>query len=182
MMSALKQERLAASAVLPVPRARFTGDRTAFVENIRQALYASKICSYAQGFQLLRAADEEYQWELQFGTIASLWRAGCIIRAQFLAKIKEAYEQDPALPNLLLDPYFSRGHRHEPSPAGARSSPTAVELGIPVPAFSQRAGLLRQLPVGGPAGEPSAGPARLLRGAHLPADGPGRDVFHTEWE
>ena len=135
MMSALKAERVAASKVLRGPDARFEGDPAAFVEMIRQALYASKICSYAQGFQLLRAADEEYGWRLPLGTIASLWRAGCIIRAQFLSKIQEAYHRNPALTNLLLDPYFA-GAIHRTSTAWRKVVATAVEVGVPVPAFS----------------------------------------------
>ncbi len=135
MMSALKAERVAASKVLRGPDVRFEGDPASFVEMIRQALYASKICSYAQGFQLLRAADEEYGWRLPFGTIASLWRAGCIIRAQFLSKIQEAYQRNPALPNLLLDPYFA-GAIHRTSPAWRKVVATAVSVGVPVPAFS----------------------------------------------
>jgi 6-phosphogluconate dehydrogenase len=106
-LSAIKQERLAAAGVLGGPKPAWSGDQSAFIEMIRKALFASKICSYAQGFQLLRAADREHRWDLPFGTIASLWRAGCIIRAQFLGKIKEAYGRNAALANLLMDPYFA---------------------------------------------------------------------------
>ena len=82
------------------------GDKKAFIESVRKALYMSKICSYAQGFAQMRAASEEYNWDLQYGDIAMIFRGGCIIRAQFLQKIKDAYDRDPALKNLLLDPYF----------------------------------------------------------------------------
>jgi 6-phosphogluconate dehydrogenase len=106
-LSAIKKERVAAADVLAGPKPAWSGDSTALVEMIRRALFSSKICSYAQGFQLLRAADEEHGWGLDFGTISSVWRAGCIIRAQFLGKIKEAYARNPALANLVLDPYFA---------------------------------------------------------------------------
>ena len=133
-ISAVKQERVAASKVITGPSHSFQGDRQAFVESIRRALFASKICSYAQGFQLLRAADQEYHWDLQYGTIASLWRAGCIIRAQFLGKIKDAYDKSPKLANLLLDPYFSAvvsGYQT----AWREVVSVAAVNGIPVPAF-----------------------------------------------
>src|SRR5690606_13699923 len=106
-ISALKDERVAASKVLSGPNGiDFTGDREQFIEQVRQALYLSKICSYAQGFAQLRAASNEYNWNLNYGDIAMIWRGGCIIRAQFLQKIKDAYDRDPNLANLLLDPYF----------------------------------------------------------------------------
>jgi 6-phosphogluconate dehydrogenase len=180
MMSALKQERVAASSVLQGPSGTFSGDPAAFVENIRQALYASKICSYAQGFQLLRAANEEYRWELQFGSIASIWRAGCIIRAQFLSKIKEAYDRTPALANLLLDPYFSAAIG-KAAPAWRKVVSTAVELGVPVPAFSSALAYYDSY-------RSAILPANLLQaqrdffGAHtyrrIDRDG----KFHTVWE
>ena len=134
MLSALKTERVAASKVLSGPKPKFTGDKKAFIENIRQALYCSKICSYAQGFQLMRAADEEYSWKINFGTIAMLWRAGCIIRAQFLGRIKDAFSNNPTLPNLLVDEYFRKaidsGQKAWRSVIAA-----AVENGIPVSAM-----------------------------------------------
>jgi len=180
MMSALKGERVAAAKVLPGPDERFIGDRAGFIAMIRHALYASKICSYAQGFQLLRTANAEYGWNLQFGTIASLWRAGCIIRARFLGKIKEAYDRSPGLPNLLLDPYFT-GAIREASAGWRKVVATAAELGVPVPAFgsalayydSYRAAVL---------------PANLLQaqrdffGAHTYRRIDQEGVFHTQWE
>ncbi len=137
MLSAVKDERVAASKVLIGSTPAFQGDASAraeFLEKIRRALFASKICSYAQGFQLLRAADKEYGWKLQVGTIASLWRAGCIIRAQFLGRIKEAYDREPALANLLLDPYFA-GIVNEYNDDWRQVVATAARNGIAVPAF-----------------------------------------------
>lgn len=107
-LSAQKEERVAASKVLKGPSKTFEGDKAAIVEAIRDALYCSKICSYAQGFQLMREAQKEYDWQLNFGEIARIWRGGCIIRAAFLQKITEAFERDGDLANLLLDPYFKQ--------------------------------------------------------------------------
>ena len=134
MLSALKSERVAASSALGGPTVEFRGNKAEFLEEIRKALMCSKICSYAQGFQLLRAANEEYKWNLNFGTISMLWRAGCIIRAQFLGKIKEAYAGDESLANLLLDPWFSEVIGSY-QPAWRSVIMTAVEHGIPVSAF-----------------------------------------------
>jgi 6-phosphogluconate dehydrogenase len=134
MLSALKKERENASTVLTGPTPNFSGNKTEMLEMIRKALFSSKICSYAQGFQLLRAANEEHKWDLQFGTIASLWRAGCIIRAQFLGKIMDAYRLNPALANLMLDPYFSN-IMNSYQPAWRKVIATAVENGISTPAF-----------------------------------------------
>ena len=107
-LSAIKEERVEAGKRLKGPRRKFSGDRARFLRQLNDAVYASKICSYAQGFQLLRAASEEYKWDLKHGEIAMIWREGCIIRAQFLGKIKEAFERKPDLANLLLDPYFKK--------------------------------------------------------------------------
>ncbi len=133
-LSALKKERVAASGVLAGPTAKFIGDKVAFIEMIRKALFSSKICSYAQGFQLLRAADHEYHWDLQFGVISSLWRAGCIIRAQFLGRIKEAYARNPSLANLLLDPYFA-GVMASYQQDWRKVVSLAAENGVAIPAF-----------------------------------------------
>src|SRR4051795_4292024 len=105
-LSAMKEERVAAAKILKGPKFKFEGDKDAFVEDIRQALLASKIVSYAQGFMLLREAAKEYKWDLHYGEIAMMWRAGCIIRSAFLGKIKAAFETNPNLSNLLLDGYF----------------------------------------------------------------------------
>jgi 6-phosphogluconate dehydrogenase len=135
-LSAVKEERVAAAKILKGPDApAFTGDKTAMVEAIREALYASKICSYAQGFQLMAYAQKEYGWTLNFGEIAQIFRGGCIIRAKFLQKITEAFERDADLANLLLDPYFSEAiHRAQKS--WRKVVALAAEHGVPVPTFS----------------------------------------------
>ncbi len=136
LLSALKDERVAASKVLPGPKASsFTGDRAAFVEAVRRALYFSKIVSYAQGFAQLRAASDEYQWQLPYGTIARIFRAGCIIRARFLQKITDAYARDAQLKNLLLDPYF-RDIAAQYQDALREVVSTAVRAGVAVPCFA----------------------------------------------
>ena len=136
VLSSLKTERVAASRQLngPAPK-RFSGDRDAIVEAVRRALYLSKVISYAQGFAQLRAASHEYNWDLQFGTIAKIFRAGCIIRARFLQKITDAYAKDPALANLLLDPYF-RDIAANYQQALRDVVVAAIQAGVPVPAFS----------------------------------------------
>jgi 6-phosphogluconate dehydrogenase len=105
-LSALKSERVAASSILSGPEYSYNGNRIELVTAVRDALYSSKICAYAQGFQLMRAAEAEYGWKLDYASIASIWRGGCIIRARFLQKITDAYTREPSLVNLLLDPYF----------------------------------------------------------------------------
>lgn len=135
-LSAVKEERVAASTILEGPKNYvFTGDREAFLEAIHDALYCSKICSYAQGFQLMREAQKEYAWELDFGQIAQIWRGGCIIRAVFLQKITEAYERAPELANLLLDPYF-REQLHGAQANWRRVVGEAALAGISIPTFS----------------------------------------------
>jgi 6-phosphogluconate dehydrogenase len=133
-MSAIKEERVAASKILEGPTPAFEGDREAFIEDIRQALYASKICSYAQGFHLMKMAAGEYGWDLSYGEIALLWREGCIIRAQFLERIKEAFDEQPDLANLLLAPHFQEAMERSQH-AWRRVVAKAVMSGIPVPAF-----------------------------------------------
>jgi 6-phosphogluconate dehydrogenase len=136
VLSSLKTQRVAASKVLagPQPKA-FAGDRAAFIEAVRRALYLSKVISYAQGFAQLRAASEEYDWDLQFGTIAKIFRAGCIIRARFLQKITDAYGKEPGLANLLLDPYF-RDISENYQSALREVVTAAIAAGVPVPAFA----------------------------------------------
>jgi 6-phosphogluconate dehydrogenase len=134
-ISAMKDERVKASKILSGPNKTFNGDREAFIESVRKALYMSKICSYAQGFAQLKAASNENNWDLQYGSLAMIFRGGCIIRAAFLQNIKEAYDRDANLSNLLLDPYFKK------IVEGYQSSlrdiiTVAVQHGIPVPAFS----------------------------------------------
>ena len=167
--------------MLKGPTATFEGDRDTFVEDVRQALYASKICSYAQGFQLLKMAAAEYDWSLSFGSIALMWRGGCIIRAQFLGDIKEAFDADPTLTNLLLAPYFSSAIAQSMD-SWRRVISTAVLLGMPVPAFSSALSYYD--------GYRSARlPANLLQaqrdyfGAHTyeRIDRPRGEFFHTNW-
>ncbi len=135
-MSAIKDERVAASKVLKGPVGKtYTGDKKAFIEAIRQALFASKICSYAQGFALMKGAAKEYGWTLNFGEISMIWRGGCIIRAQFLHRIKDAFDRDAGLANLLLDPYF-RKVVEKSQDNWRKVVMAATKLGIPVPAFS----------------------------------------------
>jgi len=135
-ISAYKEERVNASKVLPKPEAvTFEGDKEAFINKIREALYFSKIMSYAQGFAQLRTASKEYDWDLPFGDIAKIWRAGCIIRAQFLQKITDAYDKDADIENLLLDEYFiDITRRYQQSVREVVAY--AVQAGVPVPTFS----------------------------------------------
>lgn len=134
-LAAMKEERVAASKAFPKPQGTFTGDKAAVIEQIRQALYASKIISYAQGYTLMRAAAKTYGWNLNCGGIALMWRGGCIIRSVFLGKIKDAFDVDPNLSNLLLDPYF-KDVIISLVPAWRSVVSFAVRQGIPVPAFS----------------------------------------------
>ena len=179
-LSALKQERVRASQILkgPAPQS-FAGNRTDFVHQIRDALYASKICSYAQGFAQLRTAAQEFQWNLHYGDIARMWRGGCIIRAAFLDRITEAYLRDPQLDNLLLDPYFLETVTSSQAP-WRHVVATAVQRGIPVPAFSAALAYFDGY-------RRDRLPANLLQaqrdyfGAHTyeRTDKPG--TFHTDW-
>jgi 6-phosphogluconate dehydrogenase len=134
-LSAMKDARVRASKVLKGPSQKYTGDRKAFIEKIRHALYASKICSYAQGFVQLQGAASEYDWPLNYGDCALLWRGGCIIRAVFLDRIKEAFDKNPKLENLLLATYFAKAV-DEAQDDWRHVVSTAALLGIPVPAFS----------------------------------------------
>jgi 6-phosphogluconate dehydrogenase len=180
-MSAIKEERVEASKSLNGPQPNFSGDKKEFIAKIQRALYASKICSYAQGYQLMRAAAEEYKWDLKFGDIALMWREGCIIRAQFLGRIKEAFDKNPDLQNLLLDDYFKKVIEANQS-AWREVVATAVTNGIPVPAFSSALAYYD--------GYRSAVlPANLLQaqrdyfGAHTyeRVDKPRGEFFHTNW-
>ncbi|HEY9593322.1 MAG TPA: decarboxylating NADP(+)-dependent phosphogluconate dehydrogenase [Spirochaetia bacterium] len=180
-LSAMKDERVRASSQLAGPDAAFHGNRKAFVEDIHSALLASKIVSYAQGYMLLREAAGEYTWDLDYGGIALMWRGGCIIRSVFLGKIKEAFDRDPRLSNLLLDPYF-KGVIARCQPGWRRTIAAGVELGIPMPAFTTALSFYD--------GYRSARlPANLLQaqrdyfGAHTyeRVDGPRGKFFHTNW-
>jgi 6-phosphogluconate dehydrogenase len=180
-LSAIKEERVAASKILSGPTAKFTGDRQSFLNDLEKALYASKIVSYAQGFTMLRAAAEEYKWDLNFGGIALLWRGGCIIRSVFLGKIKEAFDKNPALTNLLLDPFF-KNKIDSAQDAWRRVVSTAVLDGIWVPAFSTALNYFDGY-------RNSRLPANLLQaqrdyfGAHQyeRVDKPRGEFFHTNW-
>ncbi|HVK07942.1 MAG TPA: decarboxylating NADP(+)-dependent phosphogluconate dehydrogenase, partial [Gemmataceae bacterium] len=135
-VSALKDERVTAAKTLkPVGTAKISADKKAFIDAIRDALYASKIVSYTQGYMLMRAAAAQNKWNLNYGGIALMWRGGCIIRSRFLGKIKDAFDKNPNLTNLLLDPYFT-GEIERCQPAWRNVIATAVTAGIPVPAFS----------------------------------------------
>ncbi|MCU9615192.1 NADP-dependent phosphogluconate dehydrogenase [Caldibacillus lycopersici] len=135
-ISALKDERVKASKLLSGPKTEsYTGNKAELIEAVRKALYMSKICSYAQGFAQMRAASAEYDWNLNYGEISMIWRGGCIIRAQFLQKIKDAYDRDPEIANLLLDPYF-KGIVEEYQSALREVVSIAIKNGIPVPTFA----------------------------------------------
>jgi 6-phosphogluconate dehydrogenase len=131
----MKEERAAASHVLSAPPAPARGDQTAVIEDVRRALYCSKMISYAQGYMLMREAAKEYRWNLNFGGIALMWRGGCIIRSRFLGKIKEAFDKNPRLSNLLLDDFFSETLNLYQT-AWRRAIMRAIECGVPTPAFS----------------------------------------------
>ena len=134
-LSALKNERVSASKILKGPKPTFTGDKKAFINDLRDALYAAKVVSYAQGYELMKAASAEYKWDLNYGGIALMWRGGCIIRSRFLANIKDAFDNNPDLQNLLLDQFFTQ--KIEESQAGwRRVIASAVTNGIPVPCLS----------------------------------------------
>lgn len=135
-LSALKEERVQASKVLSGPKAdHFDGDKKAFIEDIRQALYASKLISYAQGFMLIRQAANEYKWHLNYGSIALMWRGGCIIRSRFLGKIKEAFDKNPDLENLILDNFF-KDVLERAQESWRNVVIHATKMGIPTPCFS----------------------------------------------
>lgn len=179
-ISAMKEERVAASRVLRGPEvAAYEGDKDELIEAIRKALYMSKICSYAQGFAQMRAASEEYGWDLSYGDIAMIFRGGCIIRAQFLQKIKEAYDRDPALANLMLDPYFKEIVESYQM-ALRKVISIAVERGIPVPCFASAAAYYDSY-------RTETLPANLLQaqrdyfGAHTYNRIDKEGTFHTEW-
>ena len=134
-ISAVKEERVAASKVLKGPKKKYKGSKQALISAIHDALYCSKICSYAQGFQLMREAQKEYKWALNFGEIAQIWRGGCIIRAVFLQKITEAYQRNPTLANLLLDPYFIKTVQ-KAQENWRKVVALAAECGVASPTFS----------------------------------------------
>jgi len=179
-LSAMKEARARASKVLKAHvESVAIADRTAFIEQVRQALYASKICSYAQGFVQLQAAAKEHDWPLDYGACALLWRGGCIIRAQFLDRIKEAFDADPNLENLLLHPYFTDAVERAQE-AWRHVVITATRMGIPVPAFSAALAYFDGY-------RSERLPANLLQaqrdyfGAHTYRRVDKEGVFHTDW-
>jgi 6-phosphogluconate dehydrogenase len=180
-LSALKDERSGASKILSGPKVQFKGDKKAFVDDLRQALYASKIISYAQGYQLMRAAAKEYNWNLNNGGIALMWRGGCIIRSVFLGKIKDAFDKNPDLENLLLDAFFKEAVEAA-QPAWRRVAMTAIEMGIPMPAMGTALAFYDGY-------RHERLPANLLQaqrdyfGAHTyeRLDKPRGEFFHTNW-
>jgi len=180
VISSRKEDRVAAAKILPHPRARaFRGNRARLVDSVRDALYASKIVSYAQGMELLRSGSTTYDWNLNLSDIATIWRGGCIIRARFLNRIVEAYKRDAALHNLLLDRYFTRAIR-KAQPKWRLVLSTAIKHGVAAPAFSASLAYFDSY-------RSARLPANLLQaqrdffGAHTyeRVDKPG--VFHTEW-
>ena len=180
-LSAMKDERTAAAREFPHEKITFAGDKKAFAESIRRALLASKIISYAQGYTLMRAAAKEYGWNLNYGGIALMWRGGCIIRSAFLGRIKEAYDRDPGLTNLILDPYFKMTIASL-VPAWREVVAEAIRRGVPVPAMSAALTYFD-----GYTSERL--PANLLQaqrdyfGAHTyeRLDAPRGEFFHTNW-
>jgi 6-phosphogluconate dehydrogenase len=180
-LSALKEERLAASKVLKGPKAQFNGNREQLIESIRQGLYASKIISYAQGFMLMRQAAKEYHWELNYGSIALMWREGCIIRSRFLSDIKRAFDRNPNLSNLLLDSFFSN-ELDRVQTGWRKAVSVGAEMGIPLPCFSTALAFYDGY-------RSERLPANLLQaqrdffGAHTyeRVDKPRGQFFHTNW-
>lgn len=181
MISALKDERTAAAAKLRGPKPMIPGDRAKFIEAIRQALYASKIISYAQGFMLMRAAAKEYKWNLNYGGVALMWRGGCIIRSRFLGDIKRAFDKNAQLTNLLLDPFFKKAI-HKAQRSWRTVVAMAAKKGIPVPAFSTALAFYDGY-------RTERLPANLLQaqrdyfGAHRyeRVDKPRGETFHSNW-
>jgi 6-phosphogluconate dehydrogenase len=182
LISSLKDERVAASTVLAGPTdAKFSGDAKQTIEDIRQALYASKIISYAQGYMLMRQVSEHNKWKLNYGGIALMWRGGCIIRSRFLGDIKASFDRNPTLTNLVLDPFFTDALKKAQS-GWRRTIALGATLGIPTPTFSNALGFYDSY-------RSARLPANLLQaqrdyfGAHTyeRVDKPRKEFFHTNW-
>jgi 6-phosphogluconate dehydrogenase len=180
-LSAVKEERVIASKILSGPSPIFAEDKEKFINDLMEALFASKIVSYAQGYALMKAAAEEFKWDLNYGGIALIWRGGCIIRSAFLGKIKEAYDNNPSITNLLLDPFFK--DKVEKAQKGWRNVVSAAVInGLPVPAISTALGYFDGYRC-------EKLPANLLQaqrdyfGAHTyeRTDKPRGEFFHTNW-
>jgi 6-phosphogluconate dehydrogenase len=177
----MKDERVNAAKLFGNPATRFTGDRASFIEDVRKALYASKIISYTQGFMLMREAAKEYGWNLNYGGIALMWRGGCIIRSAFLGKIRDAFTKKPGLGNLLEDDYF-RNAVKATEESWRRVVATAATLGIPAPAFASALSFFDGY-------RTARLPANLLQaqrdyfGAHTyeRIDKPRGEFHHTNW-
>ena len=180
-LSAIKEERVRASKILKGVVSKFDGDRDALINDLRQALYAAKIVSYAQGYQLMMAAAKEFGWKLNYGGIALMWRGGCIIRSRFLGKIKEAFDKDPALTNLLLDPFF-KDVMDRSQAAWRNVAMTAIKIGVPMPCITSALSYFDGY-------RSERLPANLLQaqrdyfGAHTyeRVDKPRGEFFHTNW-
>jgi 6-phosphogluconate dehydrogenase len=180
-LSAIKEERVEASKIISGPTPKFDGDKKAFVNDLKKALYASKVVSYAQGYALMQAAAEEYGWKLNYGGIALMWRGGCIIRSIFLGKIKEAFDSNPKLKNLMLDPFFKQNLENAQA-SWRRVIAATVSNGIPVPALTTALGYFDGY-------RTERLPANLLQaqrdyfGAHMyeRVDKPRGEFFHTNW-
>jgi 6-phosphogluconate dehydrogenase len=180
-LSSLKDERVAASKILAGPAKTYKGDKTKMIEDLRKALYASKIVSYAQGYQLMRSVAKESGWNLNYGGIALMWRGGCIIRSAFLGKIKDAFKKNPELVNLLLDPFFKSAVKKAQS-SWRRVVRAAVDMGIPMPTISSALSYYDGYRC-------ERLPANLLQaqrdyfGAHTyeRVDKPRKEFFHTNW-
>ncbi len=180
-LSAIKEERVSASKILTGPTPKFEGDKKAFIDDLGKALYASKMVSYAQGYELMRAAAAEYKWNLNYGGVALMWRGGCIIRSVFLGKIKEAFDKNPGLTNLLLDPFFKEKIVSSQE-AWRRVVASAVVNGIPAPALNSALAYFDGY-------RAEKLPANLLQaqrdyfGAHRyeRIDKPRGEFFHTNW-
>ena len=180
-LSAMKEERVAASQILTGAKRPAVQDRKAFIEDVRRALYCSKVVSYAQGYMLLAEAAKDQRWNLNFGGIALMWRGGCIIRSRFLGKIKEAYDKNPRLTNLLVDGFFSKLLNDYQS-SWRRAVVRAIEAGVPTPAFATALSFYDGF-------RAARLPANLLQaqrdffGAHTyeRVDRPRGAFFHTNW-
>jgi 6-phosphogluconate dehydrogenase len=181
-LSAMKDDRVAAAKIISGPSEKLSiGDRKAFIEDVRRALYCSKMISYAQGYMLLAAAAQEEKWNLNFGGIALMWRGGCIIRSRFLSKIKEAFDKNPQLSNLLMDEFFHKTLDNYQS-SWRRAIVGAIQAGVPTPAFSTALAFFDGF-------RTERLPANLLQaqrdyfGAHTyeRVDKPRGEFFHTNW-
>jgi 6-phosphogluconate dehydrogenase len=180
-LSALVNERARAAGIYGAPVPDFSGDAAKAVDDLQDALYASKIMSYTQGYMLMREAAAEYDWNLNYGDIALMWRGGCIIRSRFLGNIKEAYDQDPRLANLLTDPFFIEAVKQS-EPGWRRTVARGIEMGLPMPALGSAIAFFDGY-------RSERLPANLLQaqrdyfGAHTyeRIDRPRGEFFHTDW-